>query len=131
MRSISEVTKAISNVDLSQTVNVDVQGEMLDLKTTVPDSGPVIHLGKRGHASVRGLAQRSAVAMDGDFSQLASTPPSPARAIPHRSRSRSHNPVAPHKGPSTCISVPLRAFVFVLLLLPCIVLNCPQHPSAA
>nr|QDK64581.1 histidine kinase Sln1p [Ganoderma lucidum] len=35
VRSISDVTKAVANGDLRQTVNVDVQGEMLDLKTTV------------------------------------------------------------------------------------------------
>ncbi|KAL7278312.1 hypothetical protein ACG7TL_008288 [Trametes sanguinea] len=35
VRSISEVTKAVANGDLSRTVNVDVQGEMLELKTTV------------------------------------------------------------------------------------------------
>ena len=35
VRSISDVTKAVANGDLSRTVNVDVQGEMLDLKTTV------------------------------------------------------------------------------------------------
>lgn len=35
VRSISEVTKAVANGDLSKTVNVDVQGEMLELKTTV------------------------------------------------------------------------------------------------
>ena len=35
VRSIAEVTKAVANGDLSRTVNVDVQGEMLDLKTTV------------------------------------------------------------------------------------------------
>ncbi len=35
VRSISEVTKAVANGDLTKTVNVDVQGEMLELKTTV------------------------------------------------------------------------------------------------
>lgn len=35
VRSISEVTKAVANGDLSKTVDVDVQGEMLELKTTV------------------------------------------------------------------------------------------------
>ena len=35
VRSISDVTKAVANGDLSKTVDVDVQGEMLDLKTTV------------------------------------------------------------------------------------------------
>ena len=35
MRSISEVAKAIAHGDLTKYVNVDVQGEMLDLKMTV------------------------------------------------------------------------------------------------
>ncbi|KAJ8594201.1 hypothetical protein M405DRAFT_809539 [Rhizopogon salebrosus TDB-379] len=35
VRSISEVTKAVALGDLSKVVNVDVQGEMLDLKMTV------------------------------------------------------------------------------------------------
>lgn len=35
VRSISEVTKAVANGDLTKTVDVDVQGEMLELKTTV------------------------------------------------------------------------------------------------
>jgi osomolarity two-component system, sensor histidine kinase NIK1 len=35
VRSISSVTKAVALGDLSQTVDVDVQGEMLDLKNTV------------------------------------------------------------------------------------------------
>ena len=35
MRSISEVTKAVALGDLGKTVEVDVQGEMLDLKMTV------------------------------------------------------------------------------------------------
>ena len=35
VRSISEVTKAVASGDLSKTVDVDVQGEMLDLKNTV------------------------------------------------------------------------------------------------
>lgn len=35
VRSISEVAKAIAHGDLSKHVNVDVQGEMLDLKNTV------------------------------------------------------------------------------------------------
>ena len=35
MRSISEVTKAVALGDLGKLVNVDVQGEMLDLKMTV------------------------------------------------------------------------------------------------
>jgi len=35
VRSISEVTKAVALGDLSKQVNVDVQGEMLDLKETV------------------------------------------------------------------------------------------------
>lgn len=35
VRSISDVTKAVALGDLSKQVNVDVQGEMLDLKLTV------------------------------------------------------------------------------------------------
>jgi osomolarity two-component system sensor histidine kinase NIK1 len=35
VRSISEVTKAVALGDLGKIVNVDVQGEMLDLKMTV------------------------------------------------------------------------------------------------
>lgn len=35
VRSISEVTKAVASGDLSKFVDVDVQGEMLDLKITV------------------------------------------------------------------------------------------------
>ena len=35
MRSISKVTKAVALGDLGKTVEVDVQGEMLDLKMTV------------------------------------------------------------------------------------------------
>jgi osomolarity two-component system, sensor histidine kinase NIK1 len=35
VRSISEVTKAVALGDLGKLVNVDVQGEMLDLKLTV------------------------------------------------------------------------------------------------
>ena len=35
VRSISEVTKAVALGDLSKVVNVDVQGEMRDLKMTV------------------------------------------------------------------------------------------------
>ena len=35
VRSIALVTKAVAAGDLSQTVDVDVQGEMLDLKVTV------------------------------------------------------------------------------------------------
>jgi HAMP domain-containing protein len=35
VRAISDVTKAVADGDLSQKVNVDVQGEMLDLKRTV------------------------------------------------------------------------------------------------
>lgn len=35
VRSISEVTKAVALGDLSKVVNVDTQGEMLDLKMTV------------------------------------------------------------------------------------------------
>ena len=35
VRSIASVTKAVALGDLSQTVDVDVQGEMLELKDTV------------------------------------------------------------------------------------------------
>ena len=35
VRSISEVTKAVALGDLSKMVDVDVQGEMLDLKMTI------------------------------------------------------------------------------------------------
>ncbi|KAJ2804275.1 histidine kinase osmosensor, partial [Coemansia furcata] len=35
VRSISDVTKAVAHGDLTQKINVDVQGEMLDLKTTI------------------------------------------------------------------------------------------------
>lgn len=35
VRSISDVTKAVALGDLGKTVEVDVQGEMLDLKMTV------------------------------------------------------------------------------------------------
>lgn len=35
VRSIASVTKAVAEGDLSQTVDVDVQGEMLELKVTV------------------------------------------------------------------------------------------------
>jgi len=43
VRSISEVTKAVALGDLSKQVNVDVQGEMLDLKLTV--NSMVVRLG--------------------------------------------------------------------------------------
>lgn len=36
VRSISEVTKAVAMGDLSKLVDVDVQGEMLDLKVPLP-----------------------------------------------------------------------------------------------
>jgi osomolarity two-component system sensor histidine kinase NIK1 len=35
VRSIATVTKAVAGGDLSQTVDVSVEGEMLDLKKTV------------------------------------------------------------------------------------------------
>ncbi|KAF7329227.1 hypothetical protein MKEN_00183400 [Mycena kentingensis (nom. inval.)] len=35
VRSISEVTKAVANGDLNKTINVDVAGEMLELKDTI------------------------------------------------------------------------------------------------
>ncbi|KAJ2448396.1 histidine kinase osmosensor, partial [Coemansia sp. RSA 2336] len=35
VRSISQVTKAVANGDLGQTINVDVKGEMLELKDTI------------------------------------------------------------------------------------------------
>ena len=35
VRSISEVTKAVANGDLTKRITVDVRGEMLDLKETV------------------------------------------------------------------------------------------------
>ncbi len=35
VRTIASVTKAVAAGDLSQTVDVDVQGEVLDLKLTV------------------------------------------------------------------------------------------------
>ncbi|ORX63448.1 hypothetical protein DL89DRAFT_327644, partial [Linderina pennispora] len=35
VRSISEVTKAVAHGDLTQKIEVDVEGEMLDLKTTI------------------------------------------------------------------------------------------------
>ncbi|KAJ2152804.1 histidine kinase osmosensor, partial [Coemansia sp. RSA 637] len=37
VRSISEVTKAVAHGDLTQKIDVNVQGEMLDLKTTIND----------------------------------------------------------------------------------------------
>ncbi|KAJ2476455.1 histidine kinase osmosensor, partial [Coemansia sp. RSA 2320] len=37
VRSISDVTKAVAHGDLTQKIDVDVQGEMLDLKTTIND----------------------------------------------------------------------------------------------
>ncbi|KAJ2848278.1 histidine kinase osmosensor, partial [Coemansia brasiliensis] len=37
VRSISNVTKAVAHGDLTQKIDVDVQGEMLDLKTTIND----------------------------------------------------------------------------------------------
>ncbi|KAF5309701.1 hypothetical protein D9611_014713 [Ephemerocybe angulata] len=44
VRSISEVTKAVAAGDLTKFVNVDVQGEMLDLKMTVNSMYPHIPL---------------------------------------------------------------------------------------
>ena len=35
VRSIARVTKAVARGDLTQSVDVDVEGEMLDLKVTV------------------------------------------------------------------------------------------------
>src|SRR6201996_2895171 len=35
VRSISEVTKAVADGDLTKKINVDVRGEMLDLKVTI------------------------------------------------------------------------------------------------
>ena len=35
VRSISEVTKAVAYGDLTKTINVDVRGEVLDLKVTI------------------------------------------------------------------------------------------------
>ena len=36
VRSIAEVTKAVANGDLKKKIEVDVRGEMLDLKVRVP-----------------------------------------------------------------------------------------------
>ncbi|KAJ2359061.1 histidine kinase osmosensor [Coemansia sp. RSA 2618] len=37
VRTISDVTKAVAKGDLTQKININVQGEMLDLKTTIND----------------------------------------------------------------------------------------------
>lgn len=53
VRSISKVTKVVALGDLSKTVEVDVQGEMLDLKMTVNSiQGAIIYSCERSHEGV-------------------------------------------------------------------------------
>lgn len=52
VRSIADVTRAVAEGDLSRKIDVEVKGEMLDLKASLSFRAPFVRIGRSANLDV-------------------------------------------------------------------------------